>query len=184
MCFKWRCYKNSTFFALFRAKLISFRRCNQPRERKWGVIRKRFRSFVSQSWPQFRLEANAYTASLRLKCDQDWLKDEEVENREVITIKFFGGSALVRIHVETSSFIKMKLDKNTHTNKGFSQQWAWFFQVTITLLLTGMFCSAFPQCCWPRRMMLTSCRECYHFTKINWRLVCTWMQLASGNNNQ
>jgi hypothetical protein len=47
---------------------------------------------------------------------------EEVENREVITIKFFGGSALVRIHVETSSFIKMKLDKNTHTNKGFSQQ--------------------------------------------------------------
>ena len=57
-------------------------------------------------------------------------------------------------------------------------------QATNTLLLTGMFCSAFPQCCWPRST-LTSCHECYHFTEINRRVVCIWMQLAtSGNDNQ
>ena len=48
---------------------------------------KRFRSFVKQSWPHFD-EANTYMTSLSLKCDQDWLRDEEVENLEV-TIIFF-----------------------------------------------------------------------------------------------
>ena len=46
--------KNSNFFALFTAKLISFRRCNQEKENV--VDRKQFLSFVSKSWPHFKLK--------------------------------------------------------------------------------------------------------------------------------
>ena len=66
-------------------------------------------------------------ASLSLKCDQDWLRDEEVENREVTLILFFGLLDLVCLDIETacrSSFITMKLNKTTSTTyiyKGLSQ---------------------------------------------------------------
>ena len=72
--------------------------------------------------------------------------------------------------VETScrsSFFTMKLDKTTSTVLIYMQRIVItmrLIQATIILLLTGMFCSAFPQCSWPRST-LTSCRECYHFTE-------------------
>ena len=44
--------KNSKVFALFTAKLISFRRCNQEKGDDQGPIEK---EFVSQPWPHFRL---------------------------------------------------------------------------------------------------------------------------------
>ena len=56
-------------------------------------------------------------------------------------------------------------------------------QATITLLLTGMFCSAFPQCCWPWST-LTSSHECCYFTEINRRVVCIWMQLVETTINR
>ena len=51
--------------------------------------------------------------NVSLKCGQDWLKDEEVENREVTMVIFFGVLALVCFDVVDtscrSSFITMKL---------------------------------------------------------------------------
>ena len=52
-------------------------------------------------------------ASFSLKCDQDWMRDEEVENREQVTITYlFGLLDLVCFDAETacrSNFIMMKL---------------------------------------------------------------------------
>ena len=63
-------------------------------------------------------------ASLSLKCGQDWLKDEEVENCKVTIIIFFGVLLLVCFEVDTSyrsGFIMMQLDKTAHIDQRLSQ---------------------------------------------------------------
>ena len=57
-----------------------------------------------------------------------------------------------------SSFIMMKLNNAAHLYKVLSQPMMSSIEVTITLMPTGMFCSAFSQCCWPSSTLML-CRD-------------------------
>ena len=133
----------------------------------------------------FKLKLNCtFTASLSLKCDKDWLRDEEVESHKV-TMIYFLDLHFVCFDVETaciSSFITMKLQIHTIIISTMMSM----IQATTTLLLNEMmFCSAFPQCCWPWST-LTSSHECCYFTEINRRVVCNcWIpQVLENNKNR
>ena len=84
--------KNSNFYALFKASKSRFVAAIKREEMRGGS---KTISFICQP-------ILATFVNVSLKCGQDWLKDEEVENCKVTIIIFFGVLALVCFDVEIS----------------------------------------------------------------------------------